>query len=339
MKKHIISFAVLLLFTLEAFSGNNINEIINTVKDRITVSGYAQAGYEDISGDSGKSEFLLRRAILSVSGEITSKWSAVFQYNFVKDAEILNCYTQYDFFPEFSVRLGQYLTPFSMDNQLSPTEIELIRTQSTGTKYLTGVDASDRAIGAKAGRDIGLMFLGSLFNKKLDYTLSIQNGQGINTKDGNKQKDVVGKLDYHISSTWTVSASFIKGKGHAIANSMYNDVLEGENYKRNRWSLGTALNLNKFKARAEYLQGKDKNTKSRAVYGVVSYELLPKLDLIASVDYLNRNKDISDKQTLFIGGLQYWFYPKCRLAAQYTYQKEKLRDKTQILQAQIQVQF
>ncbi len=339
MKKDILLITILLLCSLRIVAENNINKIVNTVKDRVTLTGYVQAGYEDISGDEGKSEFLLRRAILTVNGQITSKWSASFQYSFVKEAEILNCYTQYDFFPEFSVRLGQYLTPFTLDNQLSPSEIELIRTQSTGTKYLTGGDASDLAIGAQGGRDIGLMFLGSIFNKRVDYALSIQNGQGINTKDKNKQKDVAGKLDFHILPTWTISGSFIKGKGNAIANSIYNDITEGENYKRNRWSIGTALNFNKFNVRTEYLQGKDKNTKSRGVYGLASYKLLPKLDLIASVDYLNRNKDMRDKQILYIGGLQYWFYNKCRLAAQYTYQKEKLRDKTQILQAQIQVLF
>lgn len=339
MKKYIILFTILLLCTIQTFAGNNMKEIINTVKERMTVSGYVQAGYEYISGDEGKSEFLLRRAILTVNGQITSKWSALFQYNFVKEAQILNCYTQYDFFPEFSVRLGQYLTPFTMDNQISPTKIELIRTQSTGVKYLTGIDASDRAIGAQGGRDLGLMVLGTLFNKRVDYALSVQNGQGINTKDGNKQKDVAGKLDFHIFPSWTISGSFIKGKGHAIANSLYNDIKEGEDYRRNRWSIGTAVNLEKFNFRAEYLQGKDKDTKSQGLYGTASYEILPKLDLVASVDYLNRNKELKDKQTLYVGGLQYWFYPKCRLAVEYSYQKEKLRDNTQILQAQIQVLF
>ncbi|NMA74806.1 MAG: porin, partial [Bacteroidales bacterium] len=155
MKKHIIFISILLSCSLKIVAGNNINKVVNAVKERITVTGYIQAGYEDISGDEGKSEFLLRRAIVTVNGQITQRWHASFQYSFVKEAEILNCYTQYDFFPEFSVRLGQYLTPFTLDNQLSPSEIELIRTQSAGTKYLTAVDASDLAIGAKGGRDIG----------------------------------------------------------------------------------------------------------------------------------------------------------------------------------------
>ncbi|MCK9179478.1 MAG: porin [Bacteroides sp.] len=338
-KRYIITFSVLFSCFTGMFAQKSANEILNTVKDRLTVSGYVQAGYEATTGDNSKNEFLLRRATLTVEGQITSQWSAVFQYAFAGKGNILNCYTQYDFRPEFSVRLGQFITPFTIDNQLSPTSIELISTQSLATSYLVGGTSADPAYGGHSGRDIGLMFLGSVLNKRLDYAFAIQNGQGINIKDGNTQKDIVGKLDFHVLPAWTLSGSFIKGKGHAVGSSPYTGIVEGEDYKRNRWSLGTTLNFNKVNIRAEYLAGKDKDTKSQGAYGLVCYEILPKLEIIGSVDYFDRNKDAKSRQTNYIGGLQYWFYPKCRLATQYSYQTEKHGDNTHLIQAQIQVQF
>lgn len=339
LKKYIITFSLIFIYITNSYSQEKFKQVVNTVKERILVTGYAQAGYDYSTEGEGENSFLLRRATLTVLGKITPKWNACFQYSFTHKGDILNCYTEYSFLPELTVRAGQYLTPFTLDNQMSPAAIELIRTQSTGTKYYTGCDISDLAYGAQAGRDIGLMVLGSLFNKKIDYAFSVQNGQGINTKDKNKQKDIAGKLDFHLLDSWLISGSFIKGKGHAISDSRYNDIKTGENYRRNRWSVGSSYTYKKMHARAEYMEGKDKSTRSQGVYGLICCEILPKVELIGSVDFLNRNKETKDKQVMYIGGVQYWFYPKCRLAAQYTYQKEKLRGNAQVVQAQLQVSF
>lgn len=67
--------------------------------------------------------------------------------------------------------------------------------------------------------------------------------------------------------------------------------------------------------------------------------VLPKFDVIASYDYFNKNKTISDKQTNYVAGVQYWFYPKCRLQAQYTYCNRHKGENSNLLQAQLQVRF
>ena len=67
--------------------------------------------------------------------------------------------------------------------------------------------------------------------------------------------------------------------------------------------------------------------------------VLPKFDVIASYDYFNKNKTISDKQTNYVAGVQYWFYPKFRLQAQYTYCNRHKGENSNLLQAQLQVRF
>lgn len=52
-----------------------------------------------------------------------------------------------------------------------------------------------------------------------------------------------------------------------------------------------------------------------------------------------KNKTISDKQTNYVAGVQYWFYPKCRLQAQYTYCNRHKGENSNLLQAQLQVRF
>ena len=40
-------------------------------------------------------------------------------------------------------------------------------------------------------------------------------------------------------------------------------------------------------------------------------------------DYFNPNKAADFKQNNYIAGLQYWFYPRCRVQAQYTFCDKK----------------
>lgn len=47
--------------------------------------------------------------------------------------------------------------------------------------------------------------------------------------------------------------------------------------------------------------------------------MLPKFDIVASYDYFNKDKAQDYKQSNYVAGVQWWFYPKCRLQAQYTY--------------------
>ena len=64
-----------------------------------------------------------------------------------------------------------------------------------------------------------------------------------------------------------------------------------------------------------------------------------KVDVIASYDYFNKSKVLDDKQTNYVVGLQYWFYPKCRVQAQYTYCNRHIGENSNLLQAQLQVRF
>ena len=75
--------------------------------------------------------------------------------------------------------------PYTIENELSPTTVELINCYSQSVCYLAGVSGSDKCYGMTLGRDIGMMIHGKLFHDFLQYKVAVMNGQGLNTKDKN----------------------------------------------------------------------------------------------------------------------------------------------------------
>ena len=345
MKKTLITLLLLALTATLAQAQeenkNNVNKVVNTLKDRLTLEGYAQLAYtyDDTEGAKANT-FEVKRAIMMVRGKITDKWSCYFMYSFANTGKILEAYTEYKFLPELTVRVGEFKTMFSFENPMSPCNLELINCNSQAVNYLSGYDGSDPLYGSHTGRDIGLLVYGDLFDKLITYNVGLMNGQGINRKDANNQKDIVGSLLVNPTSWLSVGGSFIKGKGCAVATSAVNpDIAVGQNYDRNRWAAGAKLHFKPIDIRTEYLHGKDGNVRSDGCYLTLSAHVLPSFDIIASYDYFNRNKTLEDKQTNYVAGVQWWFYPKCRLQLQYTYRDPKLRDASNLVQAQVQVRF
>lgn len=302
--------------------------------------GYIQAGYTYDDTATPDNNFDIKRIIFMAEGKITDNWSLYFMYNFNSGGTLLEAYTDYKIFPGLSARLGQFKVPYTIESPLSPTTVELIECYSQATNYLAAIGNHDPLIGATGGRDLGFMLYGNLFDNILTYHIGIINGQGINNRDRNSNKDIIGSLMVHPLKWLSIGGSFIKGKGNVAGISDVNpNLLPGDNYTRDRWALGTVIETKPVSFRTEYLGGKDGQIKSEGYYMTASYHILPKLDIIASYDYLNKNKEISYKQTNYVAGLQYWFYPRCRIQAQYTYKDSKLEKSGNMVQAQVQVRF
>lgn len=341
MKRILLScFLFLFAFMLKAQDAC-LNDIVNTLKERISLAGYAQVGYTyENTNEKNTNTFDIKRVIFMARGKITDKWSCYFMYSFANTGKILEAYTEYKFLPELTARIGQFKTMYTIENPMSPCFVELINCYSQSVNYLAGINGSDPLYGSNSGRDMGILIYGDLFKKLISYNLAVMNGQGINLKDKNNQKDIVGSLMVNPMKWLSVGGSFIKGKGCAIAASSINpDITVGENYTRNRWSAGATIQTKPISLRTEYLAGKDGHVKSDGYYATASVHILPKFDIVISYDYLNKNKSIADKQNNYITGVQWWFYPKCRIQAQYTYCDSHKGGHSNLLQTQLQVRF
>lgn len=316
--------------------------VLSVLLKRVNITGYGQAGYTYNSHeDNGKesNSFEIRRIMLVVNTEVFKNLDMLFMWD-VSRATLHEFWADYKFADELKLRAGQFKTPFSIENNLSPANLEIIA-GAQSVNYLAGIPATDVTFGGNGGRDMGIMIHGNLIpyqsRKLISYSLGVFNGQGINKRDQNNQKDVSANLMLNVFKEVSIGGSLYIGKGHAQDNSPYGDILKGENYKRNRWGVGAEVNLNPVYFRTEYLQGKDKNIDSEGFYATAKINTLPKFDIILSYDYFLPARKI--KQTNYIVGGQWNFYRRCRLQAQYIYQDKSDLKNANMVMAQLQVGF
>lgn len=307
---------------------------------RVELHGYAQAGYSyDNSGPRTVSSLNLKRTLFWAKARITNRWSFLFMHDF--NSVVQEFYTDYRVTRDaaLTVRLGQFKHSYSMENPLSPTALELIDVYSQAVLYLAG-EGPDPLFGANYGRDLGLMIYGDLAKGRLHYELALMNGQGINCRDGNSDKDVIAKLEYRPTPELRLVASGQKGRGHAVGEAAWNPAInKGDDYRRDRYSVGLEYKPAPLSLRLEWLGGKDGDVGSQGGYATANIHLTDKLDAIASAEYFDRNTDLDYDQTNLTAGLQYWFYKKCRLQLQYTRCHREWDKDYNWLQAQVQVAF
>ena len=307
---------------------------IDWMKDftsRITLNGYAQGGwsYQDPNGQKTNA-YNLKRTLLWAKARITDRWSFMFMHDF--SSVVQEFYTDYRLSKgyELTVRLGQFKHSYTMENPMSPTQLELVDVYSQAVLYLAG-EGPDPLNGVNYGRDMGLEVYGDLAKGVLHYELALMSGQGINRKDLNNQKDFIAKLELRPVDGFLVVASGYLGTGCAVGTAKWNpDIQVGDNYKRNRYSIGAeyktqAYTGGKYKEarpasiRAEWLGGQDGKVGSRGGYVTTCIPVVDALDIVASGETYDRNTKVEGwDQTNLTIGLQYWFYKKCRMQLQYT---------------------
>ena len=318
-----VTLAVLLAVfssTAAMGQGKEDSDLLKELAERVQLHGYAQGGfnYTHKAGEDTPT-FELKRILFWANAQITDRWSFLFMHDF--SSVVQEFYTDYRFTRNkaLTVRLGQFKNGLSLENPLSPTAMEAIDVYSEGVTYLTGC-GSDPLLGVQYGRDLGLAIFGETNDGKLRYELEVMNGQGINKKDGNKEKDFIARLEYRPTKGLNLVATGQLGRGHAIANSLYNpDIHEGDNYKRNRWTVGFDYKSADFNIHGEYLEGKDGSATSRGAYVTGAVPVGKGVELVGSYDFFNFNTSLGMDQHKAIAGVQYWFYKKCRVQLQYVY--------------------
>jgi len=323
------------------------------LSSRITLNGYAQGGwsYQDVNGQKTNT-YNLKRTLLWAKARITDRWSFLFMHDF--SSVVQEFYTDYRVTrgKELAFRLGQFKHSYTMENPLSPTQLELIDVYSQAVLYLAG-EGPDPLNGVNYGRDMGLMAYGDLFGSTLHYELALMSGQGVNRRDMNNQKDFIAKLELRPADGLRLVASGYLGTGCALDSAAWNTISRGDNYRRNRYSVGLEYKTRPYSEgqykearpaslRAEWLGGQDGDVGSRGGYVTLCIPVVDALDIVASGETFNRNTTVDGwDQTNLTLGLQYWYYKKCRLQLQYSrcLCGDMIGKDYNWLQAQVQVAF
>jgi hypothetical protein len=162
----------------------------------LTIAGYVQADavVAEHAAPAGPGahdpeppdSFSVPRARLGVTGRITPKISWALQGDFANlasDGRVLrDAYLQFAATPQFAMRFGQMVAPFSLERLTSYSRLEVI-------------DRSVIGASMTPSRDVGLM----VFNTQpwrgwITYGAAVINGTGQNRADDNGAKDFVGRV-------------------------------------------------------------------------------------------------------------------------------------------------
>ena len=337
MKKMIL--CGLALLSIHVSAQVKLNNAIDYVKEHVTLSGYAQLGWEYHDQSSPKHSFAVSRIILLANYQITDRWRAFVMGDF-KSFSLHEMWVGYKVAPWMQWKIGQFKTPFSIENPIIPVELEMITLMSMVGTYMVGGSCPLMMPGG-AGRDIGVSVNGDI-DKWVSYDLALMNGAGRNRWDDNSWKDFVGRITFHPIKELHLSGSVIAGKGKRSTLAEYlgeeNPTAVTGNYTRNRFAAGFELKTKPVNLRGEWMWGKDGQMKSNGGYATAQINNVgvKNLDIVASADYLDKD---GEKVNRYQAGLQYWFYKKCRIQAGYSYTDYDGQGHEHGILTQVQVAF
>ena len=216
----------------------------NIAKHLPKITGYIQLRYD---WDDNHSDFSIKRARVNFQGDIVkSKLDYRLQLEFAGSPKIVDAYVRYHAFNELHMQVGQFKIPMTLLNTaFKPTAYEFVDTpmglsKLVGGKDLSGVSGSNRDLGAKLYGGFIRQDGFSIIN----YDLAVMNGSGINRKDHNKSKDVIGRLTIQPLKALKLSGSFYIGE-------------TGESFlTRDRYSAGLSYEDHGWVVRGEWIGGK-----------------------------------------------------------------------------------
>ena len=325
----------------------NAQENKSKIPSYLSVGGWFdnQYTYENQQNNDGSytevNTFHTRRARLDIKGNITEQLEFRLQTDVSGTPKLIDAFIKYKFNKMVNIELGQFKTPFTLENQYSPLNQEGID-NSLVINNLAGF--SDILGGNRnAGRDIGIMLYGDILNSSdggyalLSYNIGVFNGSGIDRKDDNLSKDVIGRLDFHpFIRELVLSASAVKGT--------YNDGTD-KIAGNNRFAFGGEYKDDALVVRSEYVRADYENNgtwlKADGFYVVAGYWFKvgkeQKLRPVVRFDQFNQNNLTSN---LYMVGIDWWPESHLRLQLNYTMRdREQFDRKGDVITAMASIKF
>ena len=112
------------------------SKFLRFISEKVTVSGYAQAGFQydsyDIAQDKAFNKFNLSRAMIIADIEPIKHLDLYFMADLVK-FRLHELFVRYRPVDAFYIRLGQYKTPFSIESNMSGRMLRRRSRQGSGS--------------------------------------------------------------------------------------------------------------------------------------------------------------------------------------------------------------
>ena len=298
----------------------------------IKISGYGMVQYQaEDKEDKEHNEFNLRLMRLIMDGKIGDfAWRVQGQGSLGTGpgnatAYLIDLYAEWQKYNAFRVKVGQFKRAFSFENPANPiTQGWYSYAQIINSLVGYGDRTGEKSSG---GRDIGLQVQGDLIKNAagrnlLHYQLGVYNGEGINAKDKDNRKDIIGGF-------WVMPVAGVRIGAFGWTGS---NAAVGE---KNRYAFSAEYDKDEYTFRAEYIHsqgmGADASLGDKAdgwyAFGIVPV-IKSKLHAKARYNAYRKDKTWGNSKTMYEVGLNYYFSKNMQLNFEYARVNDRSLEKS-----------
>ena len=328
------------LMTLSLTANAQENEKKTTIElpqwvKNIKFSGYGMLQYQgqDPEGEHSNT-FNLRLARFILDGKIGDfDWRAQIQGTNVKGpgeptVQMIDLYAEWRRFPEFKIRAGQFKRAFTYENPTNP----ITQGWYAYANVINNLSGFGDRTGEKSsgGRDIGIQFSGDLFpnasgRRLFHYQIGVYNGEGINQKDKDNKKDIIGGVWVMPIKGLRIGAFGWTGtRGELTMTKMDGSTVTIESARKNRYALSAEYDKDEYTFRAEYLHSQGLGAKEMLgdkADGWYAFGIVPviksKLHAKARYQTYRDNKEWNRAKTMYEIGFNYYFTKNLQVNLEY----------------------
>ena len=307
----------------------------------IKFSGYGMLQYqgEDTEG-AHTNTFNLRLARFILDGKIGDfDWRAQIQGTNATGpgqptVQLVDLYAEWRKYPEFKIRAGQFKRAFTFENPTHPItqgwySYAMVINNLSGFGDRTGERSS-------GGRDIGIQASGDLFpnangRRLFHYQIGVYNGEGVNQKDQDNRKDIIGGF-------WVMPIKGVRIGAFGWTGSrggMYDPITGNTvSVEKNRYAISAEYDKDEYTFRAEYLHSQGWGaakaasnvreidySKGDKADGWYAFGIVPvikgKLHAKARYQTYRSQKEWATSKSMYEVGLNYFFTKNLQINAEY----------------------
>ena len=312
----------------------------------VKFSGYGMVQYQASDKDGAESNaFNLRLVRMALEGRAHEDfyWKVQMQINgntydpdkSSTDIRLVDLFGEWQKYEFFKVKAGQFKRPFTFENPMHPIT-QGFMSYSQNVSKLAGF--SDRCGGnASNGRDIGVQIQGDFLKNAegrnlLHYQVGAFNGEGINQKDKDNRKDIIGGM-------WVMPV-----KGMRIGAFGWTGSRAGIGEK-NRYALSGEYTQDDWTFRTEYIhsQGWNAAHTSDKADGIYALCIAPiqknKFHVKARYDLYREAKEWGRAKTFYEVGADYMFTKNLQINLEYARVNDRSLEKSDYNMVDVELDF
>jgi hypothetical protein len=316
--------------------GKKMNEKVAEGLKSIKISGYGIVQYQgNDKKDAEQNSFALRIGRVSLESHPHKDFYAKVQMQITGNtSESASAIRLVDLFGEWQkysfakIKAGQFKRPFTFENPMHPIT-QGFMSYAQGVSKLSGFN--DRT-GEQAsnGRDIGLQIQGDLLpvngRALLHYQVGVFNGQGINVKDADNRKDIIGGI-------WVMPIDGLRIGTFGWSGSRGIKDANGKvvSLPKNRYSLSAEYVQDDWTIRSEYIHSQgfaslshNKSDKADGFYALAIAPIIKeKLHVKTRYDLYRDEATWSSSKTMYEVGADYMFTKNLQINLEYARVNER----------------